>query len=159
VRKINASSPKVSYYFGLSLKTLGQYDNALKYLKRVVTKFPRDLIARNERGRLYLLMKDYPRAIADFEKVLGIDPENVEAYFHLKNAYGAVGEEEKARNAANLYERFRASESSFLNNVPTDSLSSVRRERQPIHEHISAPLVDIRTISAATNGNAQTAGQ
>lgn len=158
-RKINASSPKVSYYFGLSLKTLGQYDNALKYLKRVVIKFPRDRIARNERGHLYLLMKDYPRAIADFEKVLGIDPENVEAYFHLKNAYGAVGEEEKAKNAANLYERFRGNESSFMNNVPADSLSSVWRERRPIHEHVSAPLVDTRTISAATNGNAHTAGQ
>jgi tetratricopeptide (TPR) repeat protein len=126
---------KVYFYYGLTFKALGRYDEALKYLRRTVAKFPRDCVARNERGHLFLLMKDYPRAIADFEKVLSIDPENVEAYYYLKNAYRSAGDAEKAEKAGRLYERFKASESSLSRYDLAKNSPHVWRERQPIHEH------------------------
>jgi len=136
--KMSNELPQVNYYYGLTLKSQGKYEEALKYLKRIVTKYPRDRVARNERGHLYLLMKDYQRAIRDFEKVLSVDPENVEAYYHLIRAYRALGDEENAKKAEKLYERFKAGEplwpdAGFANQAP-----HVQRERQPLHEHTSA---------------------
>jgi len=106
--KINAVPFKVYFYYAVTLKAQGKYDEALKYFKKILNKFPRDRVARNERGHLYLLMKDHQRAILDFEKVVSIDPENPEAYYHLQQAYRSAGEGEKAGQAARLYERFKA---------------------------------------------------
>ncbi|MDZ7363061.1 MAG: tetratricopeptide repeat protein [candidate division KSB1 bacterium] len=131
---------KINFYYGLTLKALGRYDEALKYLKKAAIKFPRDRVAKIQRGHLYLLMKDYHRAIADFEKVLSIDPENVEAYYYLQQAYRAAGEEKKAEKAGRLYERFKANPPSFAPDHEANQASAVWRESRPLHEHLSAPL-------------------
>jgi tetratricopeptide (TPR) repeat protein len=131
---------KINFYYGLTLKAVGQYDEALKYLKKAVIKFPRDRVAKIERGHLYLLMRDYNRAIADFEKVLSIDPENVEAYYYLQQAYRAVGEDAKAEKAGRLYARFKANPPSFAPDHDVKQASEVWRESRPLHEHLSAPL-------------------
>lgn len=133
--KINPDLASTRYYYGLTLKAQGKYDEAHKYLKKIVTKYPRDRVAKIERGHLYMLMRDYDRAIRDFEKVLSLDPENVEAYFHLIRAYRAVGEEVKAKKAEALYHRFRADDPASSNNQFSTSNPDAWRERQPIHEH------------------------
>ena len=55
-------------------------------------------IAYQGRGLLYILKeeKEYDRAIADFEKVIEINPKYVNAYFELGNIYYAKGEYGKA---------------------------------------------------------------
>jgi len=131
---------KVNFYYGLLLKAQRQYDEALKYLKKVVAKFPRDRVAKIERGRLYLLMNDYHRAVVDFEKVLRLDPENVEAYYYLQQAWRAAGEEEKAKKAERLYERFKARAPAFSFDQQAPDAQNLQRERQPRHEHFSMPL-------------------
>jgi tetratricopeptide (TPR) repeat protein len=143
--KMPAVPFKINFYYGLTLKALGQYDEALKYLKKAVIKFPRDRVAKIERGHLYLLMRDYNRAIADFEKVLSIDPENVEAYYYLQQACRPVGEEEKAGKAGRLYERFKANPPSFAPDHDVNQASEVWRESRPLHEHLSAPLPSAAT--------------
>ncbi len=138
--KINPDLASSRYYYGLTLKAQGKYDEAHKHLKKIVTKYPRDRVAKIERGHLYLLMRDYDRAIRDFEKVLSIDPENMEAYYHLIRAYRAVGNEEKARKAEALYHRFRAVERAPSGDKFSTSDPDAWRERQPIHEHSSVAL-------------------
>jgi len=138
--KMNPVPFKINFYYGLTLKALGQYDEALKYLKKAAIKFPRDRVAKIERGHLYLLTADYNRAIADFEKVLSIDPENVEAYHYLQRAYRAIGEEEKAGKTERLYERFKASPPSFALDHDANQAPEAWRESRPLHEHLSAPL-------------------
>jgi tetratricopeptide (TPR) repeat protein len=138
--KINPDLTQTRYYYGLTLKAQGKYEEAHKYLKKIVTKYQYDRVAKIERGHLYMLMRDYDRAIRDFEKVLSIDPENVEAYYHLTRAYRAVGNEEKARKAEALYHRFRADGWTSSNNRLSTSDPGAWRERQPIHEHSSVAL-------------------
>jgi len=151
---------KINFYYGVTLKAQGQYGEALKYLKKVVAKFPRDRVAKLERGRLYLLMKDYQRAIVDFEKVLSIDPENLDAYYYLKQAYRAAGEEAKAQKAEALYERFKASVSSAPAHDYVNSASHIWRERQPIHEHHSmSPPFGAKTNLPATDEKTQPVNQ
>jgi tetratricopeptide (TPR) repeat protein len=138
--KMDNTPFKINFYFGLTLRAQGEYDEALKYFKKAIAKFPRDRLAKIERGHLYLLMKDHQRAIADFEKVLSLDPENLEAYYYLIQAYRAVGEGEKAERAEMLYERFKAGDRQFLFDHNAPDAENIRRERQPIHEHFSTPL-------------------
>ncbi|MCG3118662.1 MAG: Beta-barrel assembly-enhancing protease [bacterium] len=142
---------RAHFYYGVTLKARGHYDEALKSLKRTVTRFPRDRVAKIERGELYLQIKDYNRAIIDFEKVLSIDPENVEAYYYLQQAYRAVGDTEKAQRAEKLYERFKASGRSWFEDPQATLAPQVWRERQPIHEHVSA-ILPANTPPPETNG-------
>jgi tetratricopeptide (TPR) repeat protein len=139
-KKMGAVPFKWNYYYAVTLKAQGHFNEALAYFKKVVSKFPRDRVAKLERGQLYLLMQDYERARGDFEKVLSLDPENVEAYYYLQQIYRKLGEENKAQQAARLYERFKAnaSEISFARDGP--DAQNIRRERQPYHEHVSMPL-------------------
>ncbi|MDZ7289566.1 MAG: tetratricopeptide repeat protein [candidate division KSB1 bacterium] len=138
--KMDADLIKAHYYYGLTLKAQRQYDEALKYLKKVVAKFPRDRVARNVRGHLYLLMQNYARAIRDFQKVLGIDPENVEAHYYLMRAYRATGEEENAKRAEAFYLRFRSDDRTAFAESRKFRDQNTLRERQPIHEHLSVTL-------------------
>ncbi|MCI0697245.1 tetratricopeptide repeat protein [candidate division KSB1 bacterium] len=138
--KINPDLVPARYYYGLTLKVQGKYEEAHKYLKKSVKKYPRDRVAKIERGHLYMLMRDYDRAIRDFEKVLSLDPENVEAYYHLIRAYHAVGEEEKAKKTEALYHRFQAEERPTSSGRNMTSNPDAWRERQLIHEHASAAL-------------------
>jgi tetratricopeptide (TPR) repeat protein len=122
------------------LKAQGKYDEALEHLIKVVKRHSRDVVARNERGHLYLLKRDYKMAVRDFEKVLRIDPENLEAYYHLTVAYRAMGEIEKANKAQAFYNRRKASGRLF-SAIPLSSVERhVIRERQLIHEHDSVAL-------------------
>lgn len=154
--KINPDWASTRYYYGLTVKAQGKYDEAHKYLKKIVTKYPRDRVAKIERGHLYLLMRDYVRAIRDFEKVLSIDPENVEAYYHLIRAYRAVGDEEKARKAEALYHRFRADARASSDSQFSTSNPDAWRERQPIHEHssVALPFGDEAVSSPVGDGKA-----
>jgi tetratricopeptide (TPR) repeat protein len=157
--QINPDLVRARYFYGVLLKAQGKYDTALAHLKKVLKKFPRDRVVRNERGHLYLLMKDYERAIKDFQKVLTIDPENLEAHYFLMHAYRAMGEVENAEKAEAFYHRFKANPSlSSANHAPSIH-QEAWRERQPIHEHFSAPLpVEADTTSqAVTDGKAQSA--
>jgi predicted Zn-dependent protease len=150
--KINPDLAAPRYYYGLTLKAQGKYEEAHKHLKRIVTKYPRDRVAKIERGHLYMLMRDYDRAIRDFEKVLSIDPENTEAYYHLARAYRAVGDEEKAKKAEALYHRFQADGRSAANGQSRTNNPDAWRERQPIHEHSSVALpfgAEVASLPAA----------
>jgi tetratricopeptide (TPR) repeat protein len=138
--KMRPNVAGVHYYLALVAKSQGEYDQALVHLKKIVAKHPRDRVARNERGHLYLLMQDYERAVLDFEKVLSIDPENPEAYYYLIKAYGVIGETEKAKQAEILYNRFKAGTPSSSVAQPAFGDGNVLRERQPLHEHLSGPL-------------------
>jgi Flp pilus assembly protein TadD len=138
--KINPDFAQARYYYGVALKAQGKYDDAHKYLKKIAAKYPRDRMVKIERGHLYLLMRDYERAIRDFEKVLNIDPENVEAYYHLIRAYRAVGEEEKAQMAEIRYRRLRAEGRASAVVQDIHNNADAWRERRPIHEHVSVAL-------------------
>jgi tetratricopeptide (TPR) repeat protein len=154
--KINPKLAAVQYYLGLIAKSQGKYDQALVHLKKVVAKYTRDRVVRNERGHLYLLMQDYNRAILDFEKVLSMDPENLEAYYYLIRAYGVIGEKEKAKQAELLYNRLNAGVQPFQHAV---SDTNALRERRPLHEHHSMALPSGAINLPAQDEEAKTVGQ
>ena len=135
---IDPDLAKSHYFLGVALKEQGKYDEALTHMRRAAEQYPRDRVVRNAIGRVLFLKRDFSAAVAELEKVLAIDPEDLMAHYNLMLCYRGLGEKERADEERRLYERFKADEDSdmilgpFLRDNPEEN-----RMRQPIHEQVS----------------------
>ncbi len=127
---------KALYFRGLYWKSLGEYDRAISDLQSVASRFPKDRVVRNQLGRVHYLDSDLERAIAEFEVVLTIDPEDLMAHYNLMLCYRALGNQERAAEHEIRYLRFKADESSQA--LARDYRArdpNVNNESLPIHSH------------------------
>src|SRR5205823_4429205 len=130
---------KTHFFLGTVLKTLGRYDEALEHLHAAAAQYPRDRVVVNQIGRVLFLERQFGPAIAEFLRVLAIDPEDLQAHYNLMLCYRGAGNPEAAAREQLLYARFKADESAqsitgpFRLRSPDDN-----NERQAIHEHRSA---------------------
>jgi Flp pilus assembly protein TadD len=126
------------YFMALALKSRGRYDEALEHLRQAAERFPRDRAVRDQIGRLLFLKRQHREAIAEFEKTLAVDPEDLTAHYNLMLCYRALGDADAEKREETLYTRFKADEASqaltgaYRRLNPEDNI-----ERQPIHEHVS----------------------
>ena len=92
-------------------------------------------------GRMLFLQRKYREAVAELEKTLAVDPEDLEAHYNLMLCYRGLNNDELATREEKLYLRFKADESSraitgpFKLTHPDDN-----NEAQPVHEHVSVAL-------------------
>ena len=132
------------------LRNEGNYDEAIKHLDLVLVQYPRDRVARNDRGRLLFLKRRYQEALGEFKAVLAIDPEDLQAHYNLMLCYNGLGQEQLAESERKLYMRFKADEAAqaitgaYRRDHPQDD-----NERQSIHEHLSVPLTQNNAASIA----------
>src|SRR5206468_1881136 len=75
--KLSPDLASAHYFMALSLKARGRYDDALAHLGAAAGRFPRDKVVRNQMGRILFLQRRHPEAIAEFEKTLRVDPEDL----------------------------------------------------------------------------------
>ena len=130
--------PRAHYFYALTLKTAGKYDDAIRHLERTLQAFPHDRVVLNQLGRVFFLQRQYRSAIEVFERTLAVDPEDLQAHYNLMLCFKGVGDLAQARREETLYERFKADE-------PAQEITGERRrthphdnnERQLIHEHAS----------------------
>jgi len=148
LEKALALQPKLArtnFFYAKVLRSEGNYDDAASRLKLVLDQYPYDRVVRNELGRIYFLERKYNEAIAELQKTIGIDPEDLQANYNLMLCYQGLGDEAKAELHRTLYMRFKADEASqtltgdFRQTHPFDN-----NERQAVHEHGSAPLQDVK---------------
>jgi tetratricopeptide (TPR) repeat protein len=131
---------KTHYFLGTALKTLGRYDEALEHMRVATGLYPRDRVVLNGIGRLLFLQRRFDDAIAAFQKVLDVDPEDVEAHYNLMLSYQGAGRSELAERERTLYSRFKADESAQAITGPYRLKSpDDNNERQSIHEHDAVP--------------------
>ncbi|MGH9632559.1 MAG: tetratricopeptide repeat protein, partial [Bryobacteraceae bacterium] len=139
--EIDSSLARIHFFKALIQKTEGDYDGALKSLRFVESKYPRDRVNLNQIGRILFLKREYAESVKALEKVLQVDPEDVQAHYTLMLAYRGLREFEKAERAEKLFRRFKADESSQAITARPRLLSPEdNNERQTIHDHESAPL-------------------
>jgi len=132
---------KSNYFYALTLKTQGKYDEALLYLRKALAKYPRDRVVRNQAGRILFLKRHYAEAIREFEETLRVDPEDLQAHYNLMLCHQGLGNSEQADREQKLYLRFKADESAQAITGPVRLRHpEANNERQPIHEHVSVPL-------------------
>ena len=119
------------------------------HLRQVTAQYPRDRVVRNEIGRILFLQRLYADAVKEYEKVLTIDPEDLQAHYNLMLSYNGLGQHERALEHQKRYLRFKAKESAQVITGPYRRLHPEdNNERQPIHEHVSVPLDKLRGLSA-----------
>ena len=127
---------KTHFFLGTALKALGRYDEALGHFREAGARYPRDRVVRNQLGRVLFLQRKYSEAVVEFQKVLEVDPEDLQAHYNLMLAHQGLGNDEAADRERQLYERFKADESAqaitgrYRQLHPFDN-----SERQAVHEH------------------------
>jgi tetratricopeptide (TPR) repeat protein len=127
---------KAHYFLGLALKAAGRYDEALDHLRTAAAEYPRDRVVLDQIGRILFLERRFDEAIAAFQNVLGVDPEDLQAHYNLMLCAQALGRESDAAREQKLYERFKADESAQSITGPYRLKSAAdNNERQSIHEH------------------------
>lgn len=138
---VNAKLGRIHFFKALVQKADGDYDGALASLRTVSAQYPRDRVVLNQMARILFLQRKYAGAVSALERVLEIDPENVQARYNLMLAYKGLGETEKPARAEELFRRFKADESAQAITAKPRMLSPEdNNERQMIHEHESAVL-------------------
>jgi tetratricopeptide (TPR) repeat protein len=139
--ELDGELAKSHYFYALTLKTQGKYDEALTHLRKAISKYPRDRVVRNQAGRILFLKRQYQEAIREFHETLRVDPEDLQAHYNLMLCYQGLGNTEMADREQKLYLRFKADESAQAITGPVRLRHpEANNERQPIHEHVSVPL-------------------
>lgn len=139
--KVAPTLASAHFFYAGVLRDQGQYDAAIAQLKIALAQYPNDRVARNDLGRTLLLERRYADAIREFQSVLEIDPEDIDANYNLMLCYNGLGQTSRAHDYEVRYLRFKANEAEesltgpYLRAHPEDN-----NERQPIHEIDSAPL-------------------
>ena len=133
---IDAKLARTNFFYAKVLREDGDYDGAIAHLKTVLDQFPRDRVVHNELGRVLFLEKRYADAVAEFEKTLAIDPEDLQAHYNLMLCYNGLGDDKKAEEHKARYLRFKADESAQAITGPYRQIHPEdNNERQAIHEH------------------------
>jgi tetratricopeptide (TPR) repeat protein len=135
---LNPQLAKANYFYGVTLKAAGKYDEALQHLNIAAAQYPRDRVVQNTIGRILFLQRRYQEAVDALQRVLSVDPEDLQAHYNLMLCYQGLGRSNEAKREEVLYRRFKADESSqaitgdYRRLHPHDN-----NERQQIHEHRS----------------------
>jgi tetratricopeptide (TPR) repeat protein len=88
--------PRALYYRTLVERNAGQVREAISDLQAVLDKYPRSKDALRELGFAYYQQHDYPQARAIYERIQGIDPDDLGAHYALAILYRRLGEKQKA---------------------------------------------------------------
>jgi tol-pal system protein YbgF len=104
VSRTNPADEQISYLAAYELVKNKRYDNAINAMQTFVQKYPKGGYTANAEywlGELYLVKKDYPKAIEHFEVVLDQFPASSKSAASLLKsgyAYAATGNNQEARN-------------------------------------------------------------
>jgi tetratricopeptide (TPR) repeat protein len=151
--EVDSDLASAHFFLAMALKTSGDYDGALEHLRTAAAQYPRDRVVRNQIGRVLFLQRQYPEAIAELQKVLAVDPEDLQAHYTLMLASQGAGDAERARTHQALYQRFKADESAQAITGPYRKLHPHdNNERQSVHEHGRPPEPSSPPPYAASRG-------
>jgi tetratricopeptide (TPR) repeat protein len=88
--------PRALYYRAVVERQAGQVKDAITDLQAVLAKYPRAKDALRELGFSYYQQHDYAAARSAYERLQGIDPDDLAAHYQLAILYRRLGEKAKA---------------------------------------------------------------
>ncbi len=138
---MNPNLARTHYFYSRVLLSDGRYDDTVAELQTVLKQYPHDRVVLGDLGHAQFLQRKYGEAIATLNRVLAIDPEDLNAQYSLMLCYKGLGDEKQARAHEARYLRFKANEAAqaitgpYRQTHPFDN-----NERQAVHEHLSVPL-------------------
>jgi outer membrane protein OmpA-like peptidoglycan-associated protein len=100
-----------SFKKGLRLKKLEQYDKALKQFDRILTRFPENTDAINQRALIFFRRDETEKAIAEWQRLVAIDSSyNASVYYSLGSLLEKQSNRQEAMNAYRTYIRMTGPE-------------------------------------------------
>lgn len=134
--EVDPALAKTHFFLATALKSLGRYDEAITHLRTASAQYPRDRVVLNQLARVLFLKRQFREAIAELDKVLAIDPEDLQAHYNLMLSWQGLGDAARAAHERVLYERFKADESAqSITGEYRQLHADDNNERQQIHEH------------------------
>jgi tetratricopeptide (TPR) repeat protein len=101
--EINPENPEIYYYIGLTYATHGKsLEEALHFFKKALSLAPKHINSRNQAGLIYYILRDYPKAIKEFQACIRYEPGFVAAYKNLGLVYIDL---KKYENAIDYYSK------------------------------------------------------
>jgi len=88
--------PRALYYRAVVERQAGQIKEAITDLEAVLAKYPRAKDALRELGFSYYQQHDYAAARSAYERLQGVDPDDLAAHYQLAILYRRMGEKQKA---------------------------------------------------------------
>jgi tetratricopeptide (TPR) repeat protein len=132
---------RAHFFQAMVEKAAGNYDAAIEHLREAEAQYPEDRVVLNQLGRLLFLKRQYADAAKALERVLAIDPEDLQAHYGLMLCYRGLNQPDRSDYHAKLFQRFKADESSqTITAKPRQLHPEDNNERQMIHDHESIPL-------------------
>jgi tetratricopeptide (TPR) repeat protein len=127
--KLQPNNPLAHYYYAVALEKQkrGEPDFAAREreLNRAVNLDPKFGDSYLKLGLLETERRDYPKAVASFEKAIELTPLPDEAHLRLAQVYRLMGEPEKARKESELY-----------NEVAEKKKAQLDRERRELGQFV-----------------------
>ena len=127
--RLHPENPSAHYYYAVALGKQEPFSEELPVmeseLKRAIELDPQLGGAYLELGILYSQRKDYPEAIAAFQKAIEITPLPAEAHYRLGQVYGRTGAAEKAGKEIELFKQ-----------ISEQKKSEAERERHKIQQFV-----------------------
>lgn len=131
---------KIAWFRGEYLKDSGHYPEALAEWMRVHEAYPEDRVLLLGIGRLHYLSGRYDEALAWFDRVLAIDPEDTGGLYNRMLALGALGREAAFAEARKQYAYYKEDEEALAVAAPYKQRHPMaNREAQLIHTHELTP--------------------
>jgi len=148
--EITPKLARAEFFLAAAQKSEGDYDGALASLADVRRQYPQDRVVINQVGRVLFLKKQYAEAVAAFQDTLSVDPEDLQAHYNLMLCYRGLGQQENAQREEKLFLRFKADESAqSLTEQPRLRNPEENNERQPVHDHDTAPRAATGAVISA----------
>jgi tetratricopeptide (TPR) repeat protein len=139
--QINNKLGRIYYFKAQVEKADGDYDAALRSLNRAASLYPRDRVVLDQIGRILFLKRQYKDALAALARVASVDPEDLQMHYLAMLCYRGLGMPAEASREAQLFQRFKAEESSQSLTAKQRLISAEdNNERQNIHDHTTADL-------------------
>ncbi|MEP6706365.1 MAG: tetratricopeptide repeat protein [Pyrinomonadaceae bacterium] len=103
VVKANPENMRALFQQSRVLIRRGQLDEAEVNLRRIISAFPRDRMSLQQLGELCKIKHDYQAARECYEKILGIDPEDLGAHYNLMLIFRKLGMKDEAKREGKIF--------------------------------------------------------
>jgi Flp pilus assembly protein TadD len=134
--RLAPADPRPRAFLAMTERRMGQYDHALEILEPLARAYPRDRLLWFDIGMSHYLAGRYEEGARSFERVLGIDPDDLAAHYNLMRCLRSLRRVPDARREEVIYQALH--EDDAAKEIALAFLQRhawADRETRTIHEH------------------------
>ncbi len=143
--KLSPNNPRALYYRALVERNEGNLDLAISDLQSVLKDYPRSRDALRELGFSFYQQHKYPEALAEYEALQGVDPDDLAAHYNLAILYRRLGDKTKA-----AYEAGRFADEKDDPTANTYALEFLREHTELANESVPWHTHELDTVKSDT---------